>query len=113
MKDWAQRQAQKTGKTPEQVLRDLNNTTGKWEEAVVVSGCGCRQTLYRMFKRYGIEWTSYRDFEMDGFIGTQKEHCKRIGVSYNTVYYFKKTFGLSAADAIELTLSKKRRREAA
>lgn len=111
MKDWAQREAEKTGTTPEAVLQKLLSDSGnKYEVAEILCGV-TRQKLAKMLTRHGIVKPHCRAFEYEGITASFTDHCRRLGINRENALCWRARNKRTLKQAVEhYALGRQRRR---
>lgn len=111
MKDWAQREAERTGKTSVEVLQKLlADSRSKYEVMEMKSGI-TRQKLAKMLVRHGVVKHHCRAFEYDGVTASFTDHCKRMGFNPGNLMSWRARNHRTLQQAIEhYALGRQRRR---
>lgn len=93
--------------TPREWLENLNRQSGgKVEVAARIVGFKTHSAVCVMFKRHGVRWVSYRDFEYRGEVGTFRSHCLRWGINPRTANAYRRRGNRSDVAALDYYLGR-------
>jgi len=102
---WEKREAERTGKTVQQVLADLlEQGGGKWEVMARIAGM-THQAVICMYKRNGIAKVPCKHVTFRGITASVSQHCRTHGLSYSTVKQYSYRTGVGMADTMERYLT--------
>ena len=104
---WEKREAERTGKTVQQVLADLlEQGGGKWEVMAHVAGMS-HQAVICMYKRNGIIKTPVKHVTFRGVTASVSQHCRTHNLSYSTVKQYSYRTGTTMPETMEMYLAGK------
>ena len=93
--------------TPREWLENLNREAcGKVEVAARMLGFKTHSAVSVMYRRHGVRWLSYRDFEYRGEVGTVRAPCLRFGINPSTANAYRRRGNRSDVEALDYYVSR-------
>lgn len=108
----------KTRRTLPDLLAVARETNTPLSALAVQIGCD-HSAIYKYIKRNGIDWPDVMTMQRSGFgltirgvTATRDQHCRSAGVSYFAVAKIRQNFNLSFPEALDIAVSRRKKREA-